>query len=60
MRGGAEVYLFVSPAPPIIGASKSCWHGGTKVRDFRNIPGIAGGSSTGEADVGGGVRGRRL
>src|SRR5215472_12746936 len=33
---------------------------GTKARDFHNIPGIAGGSSTGEGDVGGGLRRRRL
>jgi len=36
------------------------WYRGTKARDFHNIPGIAGGSSTGEGDVGGGLRRRRL
>jgi hypothetical protein len=30
------------------------WYRATKARDFRGIPGIAGGSSTGEGDVGGG------
>jgi hypothetical protein len=29
------------------------WYRNTKARDFRSIPGIAGGSSAGEGDVGG-------
>ncbi len=32
------------------------WYRCTKARDFRRIPGIAGGSSTGESDVVGGLR----
>jgi hypothetical protein len=34
------------------------WYRATKARDFRNIPGIAGGSSTGEGDFGRGLRRR--
>jgi len=31
------------------------WYRNTEARDFRSIPGIAGGSTTGEAEVGGGL-----
>jgi hypothetical protein len=36
------------------------WYRNTKSGDFRSIPGIAGSSSTGEGDVGGGVCGIRM
>jgi len=36
------------------------WYGGTNSLGFPKHPGIAGGSSTGEGDVGGGLRRRRL
>jgi len=41
------------------GWNSNFWYRGTQARDFRNIPGIAGRSSSGEGDVGGGLRRRR-